>query len=156
MSNQNYEISPSSAGALYNAFFPGSEQDSDSERAASKGVPLKNVPARDDEILSCRVEVDPVTRVCAVTGTKLQQYGYLHAEERERLRKDFLDSVREQSSQAVEHLGAFENWLRRVKEVNGTHTFLETCSETHINLFLLHSERKGFPFTVILGKCTIL
>lgn len=73
-------------------------------------VPLRNMPAKANELLACRVEVDPSTWVCPVTKVRLRPKS-LGAEKRKQMHGNLMAMVREQST-LVEHLQSFSKWLR--------------------------------------------
>lgn len=129
MSDQAYKITKSSALQLHNALAKGSDNlyTNNSESSVisnlaewneSEDVPVRDIPAKSNELLACRAVIDPFTGVCNVTNTQLRNKSLTQPEKR-RMFQDILvlgeneelAGKKRMKVSAVKELRKFADWM---------------------------------------------
>ena len=121
MAAQAWEITPSSAMRLHNALVKEFENLYPPEKEStvistlkewntSEDIAVRDLPVKDNELLACRVEIDPSNWICPVTNTQLRSYSFKPAN-RKQIEENILDLVQKQSV-LVKELKKFSDWLK--------------------------------------------
>ena len=109
MAAQNSEIPQHSAIHLHNVLSK-EYQSTLPEWKPSQDVPVRHAKANDEnELLACRVQIDPSTWICNVTNMQLHTQS-LDEAKREQLYDDILDLGQNQST-LVKELQKFSDWM---------------------------------------------
>ena len=111
------EISQSSAIRLHNSLgkvFPNQNSSSPSKWNHGKDIPIRHVPAEDNELLVCKAEIDPSTWICKVTNKQLYSYSYSRslAPAKQKLLYEDLLALGQKQSSLVNELMKFSDWLK--------------------------------------------
>ena len=112
LATRSCEISSSSAIKLHNTIISSLKELGPSE----SGIPVRDVPAMNAEVLACRVQIDPSTWICPVTNAQLISSG-LEPSMRKQLHDDIIDLGRKISGSkkkkaaAVAELKKFSDWM---------------------------------------------
>ena len=124
MASQVGEITPSSAMLLHNALAKAfeSEPTTPSELRIVSTLqelePLESIierrrPAKGNELLACRVDIQPSTWVCPVSNTQLRPYLPMEPAKREQMYDDLIALARAQENAAsLDELKKFSDWLQ--------------------------------------------
>jgi len=112
MSAEATEITPECAMQFQNALSHGFKcSKSVSKKSSTINSKSRKVPAKHDELIACRVELDPSTWVCPVTGTQ-QHIASLSPAQKKALHDDLFQSVKDYKSlEEANKLNQFSQWL---------------------------------------------
>ena len=152
MINQTGSISPSSAKHLHNilvkkaAHFSQKGIDCDSP----EDILDRNTPAKVNELLSCRVEIDPVTSVCPVTGYSLDDHS-LTREQRKMILDDIL-LIGEKHSSLVKQLETFSDWLQNREGEPPFTVILDGANVSRLSKMMSELKLAGYHPLVIIPK----